>query len=47
MTANHIVAHMLNSIEETFKNFKPRPRYDIFKVEGVPSVEVPHKLTGY
>jgi len=47
MTAKHMCNNMINSIEETFKNFKPRPRYDIFKVEGVPSVEVPHKLTGY
>jgi glycosyltransferase involved in cell wall biosynthesis len=47
MTAEAMCKNMMDGIEETFKKFKPRKRFDIFKAEGVRSEAVTHKLTGY
>ena len=47
MTAEAMCNNMIDGIEETFKKFKPRKRFDTFKIEGVRSTAVTHKLTGY
>ena len=47
MTADHMCNNMINSIDETLANFKPRPRYEVFHVDKAPSLKVTHKLTGY
>ena len=47
MTAEAMCKNMIDGIEQTFKKFKPRKRFDIFKAEGVRSEAVTHKLTGY
>jgi NADP-dependent 3-hydroxy acid dehydrogenase YdfG len=47
MTADHMCKNMINSIDETLANFKPRPRYEVFHVDKAPSLKVTHKLTGY
>jgi len=47
MTADQMCTNMIDSIEETFKKFKPRKRFDVIKVGGKKSVKVTHALTGY
>lgn len=38
---------IIEAVDETIKNFKPRELFDLITVEERPSVLVEHKLTGY
>ena len=47
MTSAQMCNNMIKSIDETLINFKPRPRYEIFKADKAPNTKVTHKLSGY
>lgn len=46
-TAKKMTERVIVAIDKTLENFKPRTRYDLIKVEDLPSKLVEHKLTGY
>lgn len=46
-TAKKMTERVIVAIDKTLENFKPRARYDLIKVEDLPSKLVEHKLTGY
>ena len=43
MMSNNII----KGIDETIDNFKPRPLYEIKKIENYSQDRITHKLTGY
>ena len=47
MTAANMCKNVILNIEETFANFKPRPNYEVIKVEEPRSKKITHALTGY
>jgi hypothetical protein len=47
MTADHMCKNVIEAIETTFKQFKPRKRFDVFKADKPSSKKVTHALTGY
>ena len=47
MSADTMSKNIQATMDEGFENFKPRPHYEIHKVEQRPSKYVEHKLTGY
>ena len=47
MTADHMCKNVTEAIETTFKKFKPRKRFDVFKADKPSSKKVTHALTGY
>lgn len=38
---------VIDTIDEAFESFEPRPTYDIYKVEERKPNKVTHKLKGY
>lgn len=46
-TAKIMSERIGNAIDKTLKNFKPRSRFDLIKVDSLPSKLIKHKLTGY
>jgi len=47
MTAANMCKNVILNIEKTFDNFKPRPNYEVLKVEEPRSKKITHALTGY
>lgn len=47
MSANGMCKNIIEGIDETFKNFVPRSRFDIIKIKDYKTDKVLHKLTGY
>jgi len=47
MSAVKMSGNVVRCMEEGFKNFKPRPKYEIHKAVPRPSKYIEHKLTGY
>lgn len=47
MTADQMCKNVIEGIEETFINFKPRKRFEVFKADKPQSKKVTHALTGY
>jgi len=47
MTADHMCKNIIEAIDTTFKQFKPRKRFDVFKADKPSSKKVTHALTGY
>jgi hypothetical protein len=47
MSAEIMCKNIIESLDETFVKFTPRPSYDIIKVEDYVQEKVQHKLTGY
>ena len=47
MTADHMCKNVIEAIDTTFKQFKPRKRFDVFKADKPSSKKVTHALTGY
>ena len=47
MTAANMCKNVILNIEKTFDNFKPRPNYEVIKVEEPRSKKITHALTGY
>lgn len=47
MSAEVMCKNIIRNIDKTLEEFKPRPYYEVLKVENVPSKQVLHKLTGY
>ena len=39
--------NVIEAIDETFVKFKPRPRFEVFKVDKPRSNKITHALTGY
>jgi len=47
MSSTKMCDRITESIEKGFKNFTPRPKFEIHKVDSRPRKEVTHKLIGY
>ena len=47
MSADTMCKNIINVMDEGFKTFKPRPRFELHKAGPRPSNKVTHKLTGY
>ena len=47
MSAVNMSKNVVNCMEEGFKNFKPRPKYEIHKAGPRPSKYIEHKLISY
>ena len=47
MTAESMAKNVVEAVDETFKNFVPRKRFDLSLVEAPKKKYVKHKLTGY
>lgn len=47
MSSPNMCKRVIESMEEGFDKFQPRPVYDLVKVGSLPSKYVQHKLTGY
>ena len=47
MTAKQMTNSIIEAIDETIENFKPRAKFELIKVEDLEKDLVPHKLTGY
>jgi len=47
MTAANMCKNVIEAIDETFVKFKPRPRFEVFKVDKPRSNKITHALTGY
>ena len=47
MTATTMTQNIIEVMDEGFEKFKPRPKYDIYKIEERPSKYANHKISGY
>jgi len=47
MSAQKMSQNVINTMDECFDTFVPRPAFDIFKAQERPSRYIEHKLTGY
>ena len=47
MSSPRMSHRIINSMEKAFDNFKPRPVYDLTKIDTRPARMIKHKLTGY
>lgn len=47
MSSTAMSNNVIDSIEDVIKNFTPRKRFDLIKVEALPRVTATHKVTGY
>lgn len=47
MSAKNMSSNIVKTMEEGFKKFKPRPKYEIHKIGPLQKNRIPHKLTGY
>ena len=47
MSSPRMCHRIINSMEKAFDNFKPRPVYDLTKIDTRPARMIKHKLTGY
>lgn len=47
MSSTKMCDRIIESIDKGFKNFTPRPKFEIHKVDTRPRKEVTHKLIGY
>jgi glycosyltransferase involved in cell wall biosynthesis len=44
MSANNMSKNIINAVEETLSNWKPRKRFELIKTEKLPNKKVQHKL---
>ena len=44
MSARHMCDNVISTIEETFKNFKPKKNFELIKIEKLPRKKIVHKL---
>ncbi len=47
MSAKSMGKNIINSINQGFTNFTPRPRFELVRVGKRESTLIPHKLTNY
>lgn len=47
MTGKTMSENIIRVMEKGFKEFTPRPSFDLFKVEDTPSKYITHKIAGY
>jgi len=45
MTSPHMCENVIETIEETFTTFKPRPSFQFIEVKDIPKKQIRHKLT--
>jgi len=47
MSSKNMSKNIARCMDLGFDNFKPRPNYEVIKIDELPSPKVSHKLTGY
>lgn len=47
MSATNMCNKVINTVDDTFKKFVPRTKYDIIKIEEYKTESIKHKLIGY
>ena len=47
MSSANMSKRIAECMSKAFDNFKPRPNYEVIKIEDAPSKLIEHKLTGY
>jgi hypothetical protein len=45
MTSPHMCENVIETVEETFTTFKPRPSFQFIEVKDIPKKQIRHKLT--
>jgi|TARA_B110000879_G_scaffold52686_1_gene74799 glycosyltransferase involved in cell wall biosynthesis len=47
MSSKNMCLNIIGAMEEVFEKFKPRPEFDLIRVEESTDIKVKHKITGY